>query len=277
MTNEIQQPSNADAAIRAAADLLWQAHAGHAPCLPVRTLIGETDPRAAYQVQEINTQRWLAAGRRLVGRKIGLTSRAVQQQLGVGEPDFGMLFADMAVAEGEEIDLRRVLQPRIEAEIALVLAHPLAHERHTIADLIRATAYALPAAEIVGSRVANWDIRLNDTIADNASSGLFALGSRPVKLADLDLIGCGMAMERRGEQVSLGAGAACLGNPLHAALWLADTMVRVGRPLQAGDIVMTGALGPMVPVAAGDVFDLEIEGLGRLSTRFAPANKEPSA
>ncbi|WP_432261789.1 2-keto-4-pentenoate hydratase [Cupriavidus sp. TMH.W2] len=254
--------------IRQAAERLWQAHADATPCAPVRDCIGEHDLPAAYAVQEINTQRWLAQGRRLVGRKIGLTSRAVQQQLGVDEPDFGMLFADMAVTEGEEIDLSRVLQPKIEAEIALVLEHPLTHERHTIADLLGATAYALPAAEIVGSRVANWDIRLVDTIADNASSGLFALGSRPVRLADFDIIGCGMVMGRRGEPVSVGAGAACLGNPLRAAIWLADTMVRVGRPLQAGDIVMTGALGPMVPVAAGDVFDVRIEGLGALTTRF---------
>ncbi|ASU40270.1 2-keto-4-pentenoate hydratase [Herbaspirillum sp. meg3] len=259
MTNVIEQ----------AAERLWQAHAAAQPCDPVRDLIGTSDVDAAYAIQQRNTDRWIAQGRRLVGRKIGLTSKAVQKQLGVDQPDFGMLFADMCVADGEAIDITRILQPKIEAEIALVIERPLNHAKHTIADIINATAYALPALEIVGSRVAGWDIRLTDTIADNASSGLFVLGSRPVKLADFDIVNCGMLMERRGDQVSIGAGAACLGNPLNAAVWLADVMARVGNPLQPGDIIMTGALGPMVVAAAGDVFDAQIEGLGRVSALFS--------
>jgi len=256
-------------AIEQAAERLWQAHATAQPCAPVRDLIGATDVDAAYAVQQRNTERWIAQGRRLVGRKIGLTSKAVQKQLGVDQPDFGMLFADMGVANGEAIDIARILQPKIEAEIALVIERPLNHAKHTVADIINATAYALPALEIVGSRVAGWDIRLTDTIADNASGGLFVLGSRPVKLADFDILNCGMLMERRGDQVSIGAGAACLGNPLNAAVWLADVMARVGNPLQPGDIIMTGALGPMVAAAAGDVFDAQIEGLGRVSALFS--------
>jgi 2-keto-4-pentenoate hydratase len=256
-------------AIEQAAERLWQAHATAKPCDPVRDLIGTTDVEAAYAVQQHNTARWIAQGRRLVGRKIGLTSKAVQKQLGVDQPDFGMLFADMCVADGEAIDIARILQPKIEAEIALVIERPLNHAKHTVADIINATAYALPALEIVGSRVAGWDIRLTDTIADNASSGLFVLGSRPVKLADFDIVNCGMLMERRGDQVSIGAGAACLGNPLNAAVWLADVMAGVGNPLQPGDIIMTGALGPMVVAAAGDVFDAQIEGLGRVSALFS--------
>jgi len=256
-------------AIEQAAERLWQAHATAQPCAPVRDLIGATDVDAAYAVQQRNTERWIAQGRRLVGRKIGLTSKAVQKQLGVDQPDFGMLFADMGVADGEAIDIARILQPKIEAEIALVIERPLNHAKHTVADIINATAYALPALEIVGSRVAGWDIRLTDTIADNASGGLFVLGSRPVKLADFDILNCGMLMERRGDQVSIGAGAACLGNPLNAAVWLADVMARVGNPLQPGDIIMTGALGPMVAAAAGDVFDAQIEGLGRVSALFS--------
>ena len=261
--------TNDNPIITQAADLLWQAHAEGRPCAPLRELIGVSDIDAAYAVQQINTERWLQQGRRLVGRKIGLTSKAVQKQLGVDQPDFGMLFADMAVAEGEEIAIERILQPKIEAEIALVIERPLNHVKHTVADIINATAYALPALEILGSRIANWDIRLTDTIADNASSGLFVLGSRPVKLADFDIVQCGMLMERRGDQVSIGAGAACLGNPLHAAVWLADVMSRVGNPLQPGDIIMTGALGPMVAVSAGDVFEAQIEGLGRVSALFS--------
>ncbi|MES2104569.1 MAG: fumarylacetoacetate hydrolase family protein [Pseudomonadota bacterium] len=256
--------------IQQAADLIWNAHQHAQACAPVRELIGSGDVAAAYAVQKINTERWLAQGRRLVGRKIGLTSKAVQKQLGVDQPDFGMLFADMCIADGEEIAAGRVMQAKVEAEIALVIDKPLNHPKHTVADLINATAYALPAIEIVGSRIANWDIRLADTIADNASSGLFVLGSRPVKLDAFDIIGCGMLMERRGDQVSVGAGAACLGNPLHAAVWLADMMAQVGSPLQPGDIVMTGALGPMVIAAAGDVFEARIEGLGSVRASFSP-------
>ncbi|WP_279436299.1 fumarylacetoacetate hydrolase family protein [Actinomadura sp. 7K534] len=252
--------------IEAAAERLLGAYASGTPCEPVRDLIGTADD--AYAVQERLTERWLTEGRRLAGRKIGLTSRAVQAQIGVDSPDFGMLFADMAVPDGDEIPAGAVLQPRAEAEVALVLEHDLAHERHTVADVIRATAFALPAIEVVGSRVRDWDITLADTVADNASSGMYALGSRPVPLADVDLRLCGMVMERRGEQVSTGNGAACLGHPLNAALWLADTLVRVGRPLRAGDTVLTGALGPVVPAAPGDVFEARIDGLGDVRVAF---------
>ncbi|MBE1535759.1 2-keto-4-pentenoate hydratase [Actinomadura algeriensis] len=252
--------------IDAAAERLAQARASGTPCAPVRDLIAT--PEDAYAVQDRFTERRLAEGHRLVGRKIGLTSRAVQEQLGVGTPDFGMLFADMAVPDGEEIPAGAVLQPRAEAEVALVLADDLVHERHTIADVVRATAFALPAIEIVGSRVRDWDITLPDTIADNASSGMYVLGARPVALADVDLRLCGMVLERRGEQLSTGTGAACLGHPLNAALWLADTMVRVGRPLRAGDTVLTGALGPVVPAAPGDVFEARVDGLGDVRVAF---------
>jgi len=227
------------------------------------------DLDAAYAVQAMNTKRALDAGRRLVGRKIGLTSLAVQKQLGVGQPDYGMLFADMARGDAEDVALGDVLQPKVEAEIAFVLGRDLASEHLTVADLFRATEYAVPAVEIVGSRVAKWDIRITDTIADNASSGLYVLGSRPVKLTDFDPRLCGMVMEKAGEPVSVGAGAACLGSPLNAALWLAKVMARVGHPLLAGDTILSGALGPMVPVAPGDVFDVRIEGLGAVRAAFA--------
>ena len=260
--------------IKPVADSLWQAAASGQPIAPVRDAIEAAASDgdvlgAAYAVQQQISQRRLDAGGRLVGRKIGLTSKAVQQQLGVDSPDFGALFADMAVADGEEIAWSRLMQPKAEAEIALVLQRDLPHARHTVADLISATAYALPAIEVVGSRIAHWDIRLADTVADNASSGLFVLGTRPVALRKLDLAGCGMVMERRGDPVSVGGGAACLGNPLNAAVWLADTMVRMGTPLRAGDVVLTGALGPMVVVEPGDVFTAQIEGLGSVRAVFA--------
>lgn len=255
------------------AQMLREAEATRSPCAPIRDLIAEASEgddlvATAYAIQSFNTNRLLKEGRRLVGRKIGLTSLAVQKQLGVDSPDFGMLFDFMAVGDGEEIALSRTLQPKVEAEIALVLERDLTREKHTFADLIGATAYALPAIEVVGSRIANWDIRLSDTVADNASSGLFVLGSTPKRLDKLDLSGCGMRMTLAGETVSSGSGAACLGNPLNAAAWLADKMVKMGAPLKAGDILMTGALGPMVPAAAGNRFVAEIEGLGRVSAVF---------
>jgi len=260
-----------DKVIEDAAERLWNAAQTGTPCEPVRDLIGEDNVNAAYAVQKIISERRQGLGARLVGRKIGLTSLAVQKQLGVDQPDFGMLFADMCLADGEEVADGRVLQAKVEAEIALVIDRPLTHEKHTVADIIRATAFALPSIEIVGSRIAKWDIKLGDTIADNASSGLFVLGSRPVKLDAFDIAGCGMVMERRGDQVSVGSGSACMGNPLLAAVWLADVMARYGQPLQPGDIVMTGALGPMVAAAAGDVFDANIQGLGRVRASFSPA------
>lgn len=266
------------AQIQALADRLEAATATGTPTHPLRDDIAQAASAGgmaaldiAYRVQQALTERRQRAGARLVGRKIGLTSKAVQQQLGVDAPDYGALFADMAIGDGEDIAWARTHQPKAEAEIALVLERDLTHEHNTFADLISATAYALPAIEVVGSRIANWDIRLVDTVADNASSSLFVLGSRPVLLRDLDLVRCGMVMERRGDQVSVGAGAACLGNPLNAATWLANTMVRLGNPLRAGDVLMTGALGPMVAAQPGDVFTARIDGLGDVTAAFSRA------
>lgn len=251
-----------------AARLRGAAESGN-PIPPVRDELAAGGVQAAYAVQSVNTEHALARGRRLVGRKVGLTSKSVQKQLGVDSPDFGMLFADMAFNDGEEVGLGKVMQPKVEAEVAFVLARDLAHEQVTLTDVISAVAYALPAIEIVGSRIANWDIKLLDTVADNASSGLFVLGAEPRRLGGLDLRLCGMVMEKQGEAVSVGAGAACLGNPLNAALWLARTMVEVGRPLKAGDVLMSGALGPMVAVAPGDVVEARINGLGSVRAAFA--------
>ena len=261
------RPVDADI-IRAASNALHAAGTGGEAIAPLRETYPEGDADLAYAIQNANTERWLAAGRRLCGRKIGLTSKAVQKQLGVDQPDFGMLFADMAYCDGEEVPWDRLQQPRCEAEVALVLERDLTSEQVTLPDLLDATAYALPAIEIVGSRIAKWNIRFFDTIADNASSGLYVLGNTPVRLDGLDLRLAGMVMERRGEPVSIGAGAACLGHPYNAALWLARTMVRVGRPLLAGDTILTGALGPMVGAEPGDVFEARIAGLGSVRAAF---------
>jgi 2-keto-4-pentenoate hydratase len=254
--------------VEVAAERLRKAGETHQPCAPIRDLIDPADVSRAYAAQEINTKHWLSKGRCLVGRKIGLTSAAVQKQLGVDQPDFGMLFQDMQASEAEPIPFSTLMQPKVEAEIAIVLKKPLDKERHGIADIVEATDYATAAIEIVGSRIANWDIRLADTIADNASSSHFVLGSRKVRLSDVDLVNCTMVMKSAAKQLSSGTGGACLGNPLNAAVWLADAMVKYGRPLAAGDIVMTGALGPMAAIAPGDVIDAEIEGIGLVRVIF---------
>lgn len=259
------------AVVESVAFSLRQAELSQTAITPVRAALGgeQADVDIAYAVQEINTERALSEGRRLVGRKIGLTSKIVQAQLGVDQPDFGMLFADMAYGDGETIPTASLIQPKVEAEIALVLKKDLIQTSHTYADIISATDYALPAIEVVDSRIENWKISLIDTVADNASSAAFVLGSCPVQLDQLDLVNCNMVMTRAGEVVSQGTGKACLANPLNAATWLADEMVRRGRPLKAGDIVLTGALGPMVVVSAGDEFKVEIEGFSSVTAVFA--------
>ena len=255
--------------IQQVAETLRDAAASGKPVAPVRELISAGGLDAAYSVQEQNTQHYLDNGRRLVGRKIGLTSLAVQRQLGVDQPDYGMLFADMDIPEGEVISLDRVIQPKAEAEVALVIGRDLTQPDLTTAELLRAVEYVVPAIEIVDSRIADWNIQIWDTIADNASSGLFVLGAVPRKLDGLDLRECGMVMELRGEAVSVGAGLACLGSPISAARWLARVMAVVGRPLLEGDVILSGALGPMAGVAPGDVVEARINGLGTVKAAFA--------
>ena len=258
-----------DQAVQQVADKIFEAHRLGKPCAPVREFLPEGALNLAYAAQEINTKRWLESGRRLVGRKIGLTSLAVQKQLGVDQPDYGMLFDDMAMPDGWEMHSKQLIQPKVEAEVAFVIGRDLDQERITIADVLRAVEFALPAIEVVDSRIADWKIGILDTIADNASSGLYVLGNQPKKLENLDLRMAGMVMESGGEPISVGAGAACLGDPLSAMLWLAKTMARVGRPLKAGDTVMSGALGPMAPVKWGDVVEARIAGLGSVRAVFA--------
>lgn len=258
---------------QAAAALANAARSG-SPIAPLRQTYEELGTESAYAIQRVNIDRRLAEGRRLVGCKIGLTSLAVQQQLGVDQPDFGMLFDDMGYGDSEPIPANVLMQPKIEAEVAFVMGRDLAVPNPGLLDVVSAIDYALPALEIVGSRIRNWDIRIGDTIADNASSCAYALGSTPRKLAEFDLRLCGMVLERRGEPVAVGAGAACLGNPLNAVVWLARTMASHGTPLKAGDLVLSGALGPMVPVVPGDVFEARISGLGSVRAVFEHETKE---
>lgn len=256
-------------AVEKAADLLYQARASGTPVAPIREHLPPGDVAAAYAVQERNTRRWIAEGRHVVGLKCGLTSTAVQRQLGVDQPDYGVLFSDMAVPDGWEIGAEQLIQPRAEAEVAFVMGRDLDREHLTMADVLRAVEYAVGAVEIVDSRIADWKIGIVDTIADNASSGLYVLGTEPRRLGEIDLRLCGMVMERRGEPVSVGAGAACLGHPLNAVLWLARVMARAGHPLRAGDTVLSGALGPLAPVERGDVLEARIQGLGSVRAAFS--------
>jgi len=243
------------------------AYAEHSPIPPLRESY-DLSIEDAYAVQEVNTRHWISHGRLLSGRKIGVTSKAVQSQLGVDTPDFGMLFSDMAYADGEEIPTHGLIQPRIEGEIAFYLGKDLNSDRLTLAEVLSAVEYAVAAIEVVDSRIADWNIRITDTIADNASSGLYVLGSHPVQLSDFDHLNCGMVIEHRGQPVCSGVGSACLGNPLHACLWLAKKMMQVGRPLKAGDLILSGALGPLTQVSTNETYELKIQGLGSVRASF---------
>jgi 2-keto-4-pentenoate hydratase len=250
-----------------AAARLRAAYSG-GPVAPLRDVVDPTDKASAYAIQRLNTEHWLDKGRVITGRKIGLTAKAVQKQLGVDQPDFGVLYSDMQIADGGELLASRVLQPKAEAEIALILGRPIDNPNATRADVLEATQSAVAAIEIVDSRIADWKITFADTVADNGSSAFYVLGSERRPLKDLDLWSCGMVLEVNDAVTSLGAGAACLGHPLEAAAWLARTLAEAGEPLRAGDVVLTGALGPMAVLTPGDRVRVTIGGLGTVGFSY---------
>ena len=264
-------------AVSAAVQRLAHALETKVPCAAVRDLIGTDDLAAAYAVQQGLVRARLDGGATVVGRKIGATSEAVQRQLGVDQPDFGYLLSDMDVsagadADGAPISMRTLLQPRVEAEVAFVLAGDLdpAREADITLELVReAVAVALPALEIVDSRIADWDIEFTDTVADNASSGLYVVGREGRTLAELEPRDVVMSLTINGEERSSGNGAACLGDPLEALRWLAVQAHRFGDPLRAGHLVLSGALGPFVPFAPGDRVEASISGFAPLVVTFA--------
>lgn len=256
-----------------AAQRLAAAAATGVPCAPVRDLIGSDDVPRAYQVQRRVVATLIRAGHRRVGRKIGLTSPAVQAQLGVDQPDVGTLLDAMAVRPDEPVPAGRLLQPRIEAEVAFVLSRDIDGPRPTTRDVRAAVAAARPALEIVDSRIARWDITIADTVADNASSGLFVLGDEEVPLDAFEPAAVEMTLLEDGREVSSGTGAACLGDPLNALAWLAAVAAELGDPLRAGEVVLSGALGPMVPVRPGAGYRAVLSGLGEVRAVFAPADE----
>jgi 2-keto-4-pentenoate hydratase len=236
------------------------------PIAPVRDRIhGVPD---AYAVQQASVAVWLKRGRTIAGQKIGLTSKAVQTQLGVDEPDFGVLFADMILEDGAEIARGKVLQPRIEGELAFVLKSDLRGERLSAEDVIKATDYVSPAIEICGSRIAGWDIRIADTISDNASAGLVVLGKTRVKPVLDELPRVPTAVRQGNATLAEGRGEACLGNPAVAVAWLGEMLTRFGGGLRAGDVVMSGALAKMVAAEPGSSFVADFDSLGSVRVAF---------
>ncbi|MBT8236765.1 MAG: fumarylacetoacetate hydrolase family protein [Bacteroidia bacterium] len=254
--------------MEAAALRLQEADAKKTVCPPVRDIIGTADLDAAYAVQQINTERRIESGARVVGHKIGLTAAVVQEQLGVDQPDFGLLWDDKEVKDGGVISVSELMQPKAEAEIAFVLGKDLDGDQISPEDIVDAIDYAMASIEIVGSRIRNWDIKITDTIADNASASHWVVGGEKVDLQELDLLYCKMNMTKNGELVSEGLGKNCLGSPFYALEWLARKMVTIGEPLKTGDLILTGALGPMVPIHAGDRIEAHIEGLGTVGVSF---------
>lgn len=261
--------ANFEQTAQQAADRLWEAEKNLVACQPIRELFDQPlSVEQAYQIQHINTQRRLAQGERIVGRKIGLTSKAVQYQLGVDQPDFGNIYANMVLMEGESIALNTLLQPKAEVEIAVVLGKDLPYHDTTLMDLMAAIDHLLIAVEVVDSRIQNWNIRIEDTVADNASSALVVLGQKPYTLAQMNLLTAPMTLLANGNTVSEGVGSNCLGNPLIAARWLAQTMAKIGTPLKAGEVILTGALGPMASVQAPTNFVAQLGQYGKLAVGF---------
>nr|WP_276607294.1 2-oxopent-4-enoate hydratase [Tepidiphilus succinatimandens] len=248
---------------------LYEAWKGCRVVEPLSQRHPELTIEEAYRIQQHFIGQRLAAGERVVGKKIGVTSKAVMNMLGVYQPDFGYLLDGMVYNEGEAIPADTLIQPKAEGEIAFLLKRDLRGPGVTAADVLAATEAVMACFEIVDSRIRDWKIKIQDTVADNASCGVFVLGDRLVDPRRVDLSTCGMVLEKNGEIVATGAGAAALGAPANAVAWLANTLGQLGVSLQAGEIILSGSLAAMVPVRAGDNLSVTIGGIGRCSVRFA--------
>lgn len=227
----------------------------------------------AYRIQQRMVARRIAAGERIVGKKIGVTSKAVQDMIGVNRPDFGQLTSGMAFDEGADLPIGGLIQPKAEAEVAFVLKRDLIGPGITATDVIRATDYVVPCFEIVDSRITDWKIRIQDTVADNASCGVYLLGKAKKKLTDLDLNMAGMVLEMNGELFSTAAGAAVQGGPVNAVVWLANTLGELGIPFLAGEVILSGSQSTLIPAKVGDVLKCTVGGLGSCEVRFSGAER----
>lgn len=257
-----------------AARLLLKAYETGEPVPPLTATHPGLTVEDAYDVQLRQVAEWTAAGRQITGHKVGLTSAAIQRQLGVDSPDYGHLFADMFHLDSRPIPAGAFLSPRIEPEIAFVLRKPLTGPGVTTAHALDAIAYAVASLEIIDSRIEDWKITLADTIADNASSGGVVLGATPVPLAGLDLRTCGVLLRRNGRIVQTGAGGAVLGSPVNALIWLANTVGALGVTLEAGSVVLPGALTAAVDVGPGDTVTATFAHLGSVTATFAAPSQE---
>jgi 2-keto-4-pentenoate hydratase len=267
-----------DAATRAeAAQRLLDSYASRKPIEPLIEWYPDITVTDSYEIQQTQIRRRTAAGARIRGHKVGLTSPAMQRQLGVDQPDYGVLLDDMFYAENTLIDITRFVQPRIEPEVAFVLARPLRGPGVTVADAAAAVDFALPALEIIDSRIADWKISFRDTVADNASSGALVLGSNPVQLSATDLRLSGCVLHRNGRVVGSGAGGAVLGSPLNSLAWLANTVGPLGVTLEAGHVVLPGSITASIPAYGGDTFSAVFAGVGRVTLAFtADQPSEPA-
>lgn len=250
------------------AEELYSAEINLTPIEPLTSRNGNITIEDAYKIQLKNVEKKLKKGWRIKGKKIGITSFAVQRMLNVNQPDFGYLFNEMYVEDGGVVKLDSLIQPRVEGEIAFVMEKDLKGPGVTEADVLRATAFVMPSIEIVDSRIRDWRIKIQDTIADNASSGLFVLGGKKTLVDNLDFRCLGMLLEQNGEVVVSGAGAASLGNPVKAVAWLANKLSEFGEYLKAGEVVLSGALAQLVVPRRGDFFKVTIQKLGSVSVKF---------
>ena len=254
--------------IQAYGDDLYQALVNRSPVAPLTERESEITIADAYQIQLRMIQRRLDAGETVVGKKIGVTSKVVMDMLGVNQPDFGHLLSGMVFNEGEAVSMGRLIAPKAEAEVAFVLARDLVGPGVTAADVLRATDCVMPCFEIVDSRIRDWKIKIQDTVADNASCGVFTLGGLRKSPRQIDLALAGMVLEKNGEIVSTTAGASVQGSPVNAVAWLANTLGALGITLKAGDVILSGSQSPLVPVKAGDSLYCSVGGLGSTSVRF---------
>ena len=254
--------------IEALGDSLYDALVARTPIAPLSAAHPDMTIEDAYHVQQRMIARRLEKGDRVIGKKIGVTSKVVMDMLKVNQPDFGQMTSGMVFNEGEPIRTDTMIAPRAEAEVAFVLKRDLMGPGVTAADVLRATDCVMPCFEIVDSRIKDWKIKIQDTVADNASCGVLTLGGMRKSPRQLDLALAGMVLAKNGEVISTSTGAAVQGSPVNAVAWLANTLGRLGIGLKAGEVILSGSQSPLVPVKAGDSLSCSVGGLGSTSVRF---------